>query len=166
MRCILWQNAEKLNEEKILEKLSKKAYTIVPHINTKSSRVKTINLLILAKLWHLTTVQDVSSLFINNIERIIFKLIWTKIERIKRTTLSLPIEEGGLDITQIAAKIKAFRVKHIADIFARPGAQWVPFAIYWLNVPLRKEIALTNHKIGKRGLKPSPFYQNAIKEYE
>jgi hypothetical protein len=51
------KNAQKLNEEKLLEKLEKKAYVILPKINTKWSRVKTINLLILAKLWHLATVQ-------------------------------------------------------------------------------------------------------------
>lgn len=75
-------------------------------------------------------------MFLSDIERTIYKLIWTKIERVKRSTLILPLEEGGLGVTQIAAKIKAFRVKNIIDIFKRPRAQWVPFATYWLSISL------------------------------
>jgi hypothetical protein len=74
-------------------------------------------------------------------------------ERIKRTTLSLPLEEGGLGVTQILAKIKAFRVKHITDIFNIPRVQCVPFAIHWLNVSLRKELTQTEHTIEKRVFK-------------
>jgi hypothetical protein len=92
------KNAQKLNKEKLLEKLKKKAYVIFSRINSKWSRVKTINLLILAKLWHLATVQEVNDVLLNDIERTIFKLIWTKIERVKRSTLTLPIEEGGLGV--------------------------------------------------------------------
>jgi hypothetical protein len=79
----------KINQmkKKILEKLKKKVYTIVPNINTKISRVKTIILLILAKLWHLATTQNVSKFFLDSVERVIFKLLWTEIERVKRTTL-------------------------------------------------------------------------------
>jgi hypothetical protein len=160
------KNAQKLNEEKLLEKLKKKAYAILPRINTKWSRVKTINLLILAKFWHLVTVQEVSDLLLGDIERTIFKLIWTKIERVKRSTLTLPIEEDELGVIHLKAKIRAFRIKHIIDIFKRPRVQWDSFAIYWLNIPLRKELAQTDHQIGKRGLKPSPFYQIAVEQFK
>jgi hypothetical protein len=99
-------------------------------------------------------------MFLSAIERTIFKLMWTKMERVKRSTLTLPLEEGGLGVLQIAAKIKAFRVKHNINVFRRPRAQWVPFAIYCLNIPFKwignetdgtKYRAHTTH----RGLSPS-----------
>jgi hypothetical protein len=67
----------------------KKAYAILPRINTKWNRVKTINLLIIAKLWNLATVQEVSDMLLSDIERTIFKLIWTKIKS-KKININSP----------------------------------------------------------------------------
>jgi hypothetical protein len=66
----------------------------------------------------------------------------------------------------ILSKMRVLRVKHISDTFNHLNAQWTTFAAYWLAIPLRGELILINHQIGKRVLFPSPFYNAAPKYYK
>lgn len=86
-------------------------------------------------------------------------------EHLKRLTVKRLYIVGGLDIISIPSKAKAVSTKQIDHIFARPQAQWVPLAIHWLAISLRREPQTTSRTVGRKALAPTEFNSNPLEGY-
>lgn len=129
------------------------------------AKAGTINEMVLTKLWHLTSLQILSKQFLNKIEMLLNKQLWGKTERLQRTTVMLPYTQGGLGLTHAESKAQALMVKHIPHIFTRPRATWIPKALYWVAITLRKQLSSTNYQIHNKTMYVNAFYKQAMQQY-
>ena len=63
-----------------------------------------------------------------------FKFIWTRVERINRKTMVLPIKDGGANMTDIDLQFKSLKAAWIPRILAAPDTPWTIIPKYYLNL--------------------------------
>lgn len=119
---------------------------VVKSINLHKTRLLTMtgkaviaNTLFCSKLWYLGSAIQMSPEIVGNFNKAIFAFIWSnKVEKVKRSTMYLPSEEGGISLVQIESKLKAFLIKHILNLLYGDFAKWHPFAVYWIGHQLSR----------------------------
>ena len=73
---------------------------------------------ILSKLWYVTNFVSISEKNIKVIEGLIYQFIWcNSFELIKRNTLILPYEAGGLNSVCIRAKLETALIQNFINIY-------------------------------------------------
>ena len=93
---------------------------------------------ILSKLWYVVNFLILEEKYIVSIERMIFMFIWNSpMELIKRKTLCLDYEEGGLKMICIRTKIKTILLKNFLDIILNKERMFYQLSVKWLKFKLR-----------------------------
>ena len=96
------------------------------------------NVLACSKLWYVSSVQVIHDVYLTKFTKLLFDFIWNgKTEWVKRETLFLSPQEGGLGLINISAKFKALQVKHLINLMYGSYTKWHSFAIYWIGLSLR-----------------------------
>ena len=118
----------------------------------------------LSKLWYIASFMIVPEKYIKKYESIIYKFIWNgAIEYIKRDTLILPLDQGGLNMFSIRAKFETIlfqQFKHITFYYDKQAYQ---ISVYWLKFHLR-ELNLKNFNLipcGNENVRPM-YYERMI----
>ena len=85
---------------------------------------------IAAKIWYVAKVCIIPNSYIKQFTLTMFSFIWGgggtsgTFERIKRDTLYLSKEKGGLEVPDLGLRIKAFTVKHLAEFYNKRVLSW------------------------------------------
>ena len=119
-----------------------------------------ISALACSRLWYVGSVLYMSDIYINRFQKLIFKFLWNcNAEPLARKTLYLDKQSGGLNIVNIALKLRALRLKHLQDIINNTHTKFVKFSIYWAGYSLREyNNDLASLSIPHSDLIP-PFYR-------
>jgi endonuclease/exonuclease/phosphatase family metal-dependent hydrolase len=118
----------------------------------------------LSKLWYISSFMDIPEIYIKKYESIIYKFIWNgNIEYIKRNTLNLPFDRGGLGMFNIRAKFETIHFQQFKYIVWNYNKCAYQLSVYWLKFHM-KELKLKNFNIIPSGSeKDRPvFYNNII----
>ena len=84
---------------------------------TMEGRVQIIKTFIISQFLYSVSAIDMSEKYITELNRLIFNFIWRgKKSRLKRSTLCLPKEKGGLNVPDIHNMIKTANVKWIKKV--------------------------------------------------
>jgi hypothetical protein len=155
--------ADSLNEAMLLPKLGKTIQGLTGLSYTYFGKAQVANIFILSKVWHIATVSSLSAGFMKQAETLIFKFIWKKMERLQRTVVFNIFTADGLGVFHVPSRRSALAVKHLANYIFHRQKRWVPFADYWLAIPMRN--FLSNSRVrpavrAERG--PPAFYREAL----
>ena len=97
-----------------------------------------LNSLGMSKLWYAGSVLPLPSDYLTKFRSKVFKFIWSdKTECVKREVLYNSCEDGGLNLTHIDSKLKAFSIAHLIDFIYGPYKKSKDFVMYWLRLDLR-----------------------------
>ena len=108
-------------------------------------RCLAINVFLLSKLWYIANFHYFKDEQLKLINKTIHNFIWhSNSERIKRDSLIMNYDDGGLKLVKIKAKLQAMQIKHFIEItnnYEKPCNQ---YAIIWLKFLFRKHGLKTN----------------------
>jgi hypothetical protein len=79
--------AVKLNEKMLITKIEKSIQGLQNLSYTYFGRAQVANIFILSKLWHIATVSPLSTAFLKQVETLVFKFLWKKMEKLQRTVV-------------------------------------------------------------------------------
>ena len=102
-------------------------------------KVILLNSKLLAPFWYLGTVYPLPTWYENYVNKLIFGYIWGdgKLEAIKRETLFLPKNKGGLGIFQPKKQSLALRAKYVENIIDTSSSlKWTNLARYYIGFQL------------------------------
>jgi hypothetical protein len=160
-------DATALNEKALITKIERAITGLQRHSFTYFGRAQVANIFILAKLWHIATVTPVSRTFLQQAETLVFRFIWTTMERLQRTVTFNIYSAGGLGVFHIPSRLAAFAIKHITNYIHIRNKRWVPFADIWLAIRLRKFLPPGAVRSGARTEKNvSTYNTGALKNLE
>ena len=127
-----------------------------------------LNSLGMSKLWYAGSVLPLPSDYLTKFRSKVFKFIWSdKTECVKREVLYNSCEDGGLNLTHIDSKLKAFSIAHLIDFIYAPYKKWKDFVMYWLRLDLR--VYLNNSTYDNRfpaTLDKPLFYDLALQNFK
>lgn len=102
-------------------------------------RARVLNVFLLSKFWFIANFYNYTKQQLIFINREIHVFLWkSKSERIKRNSLIMPYDEGGLQMVHIESKLKAIQVKQFLDITKNYESPCNQFAIIYMKFLLRK----------------------------
>jgi hypothetical protein len=136
------------NINKIIENI-KKLISIWDgvYLNTLE-RVIVSKTFILSKLWYITNFVCISEENIKKVERLIHQFIWNKSsEMIKRKTLILLYESGGLNNVCIRTKLETNLIRTFINISQNSQRMFYQLGVKYLKFELRHLIKFTNFNI-------------------
>ena len=136
------------NINKVVENI-KKSISIWDGVYLSTlERVIVSKTFILSKLWYLTNFVILSEESIKKIDRMIHQFIWNKsFELIKRNTLILPYESGGLNSVCIRAKIETSLIQNFINIYLNNSRMFYQLGVKYLKFELRHLKIFTNFNI-------------------
>ena len=101
-------------------------------------RVVVSKTFILSKLWYTVNFITLSEENIKKIESVIHKFIWcNSMELIKRNTLILPYENGGLNSVCLRAKIETSQIQNYINILNNNERMFYQLSLKYLKFELR-----------------------------
>ena len=123
-----------------------------------------LNVLGLSKLWYVGAVYPLDKNFLCKFEKLLFHFLWNnKTECLKREMLYNSFADGGISLTNIECKLKAFSAMHIHRLLYASHCKWKNFAMYWLKLDLREylsqDVALNSSPYS---IEKPVFYANAL----
>ena len=124
------------NWKKVISKLEGKTDFLKTRNLSLRGKVILLNSVTLSKIWYLASVIQMPNWAFTRIEKIIFKFLWgdTGNEPIKRQTLYLPINKGGLGLLHPKHQSQALRLKLFFKIVDPSKTElWIFYARYWLS---------------------------------
>ena len=119
----------------------------------------------LSKLWYIANFMVLSEKSIKCIERKLYKFIWCgSIEQIKRGTLILPYDRGGLNMMNIRAKLKTIMFQNFVYTIQNIERSAHQLSVYWMKFLMRDFVELKNFNIIPQGEKKERplFYEKMI----
>ncbi len=117
------------------------------YLNT-FERVIVSKTFILSKLWYITNFVCIIEENIKKVERLIHQFIWNKSsEMIKRKTLILPYESGGLKNICIRTKLETNLIRTFINISQNSQRMIYQLGVKYLKFELRHLITFTNFNI-------------------
>ena len=121
-------------------------------------RIVIVKTFILSKVWFLANfsfidkdmVKTLNGYYLFQIHTICFKFIWNSSqETIRRDSLILTYERGGLNMLHIESKLKTINIRNFLYIIKNINRSFFCLSIYWLKFCLRDY--LTNFNIVPSG---------------
>ena len=110
-------------------------------------RVVACKTFLLSKVWFLATFYYFNDSDIKSINSIIFRFLWSnRTELIKRNTLILPYENGGLEMFCLRAKLHTVILKQLIYSSRRVESKAYQLSVYFLKFFL-KDVELKNFNI-------------------
>lgn len=101
----------------------------------------------LSKLWYLASFMIIPEKYIKKYESSIYKFIWNgAIEYIKRDTLILPFNQGGLNMFCIKAKLETIIFQQFKQVVLCHEKSSYQLSVYWTKFNLR-ELKLKNFNL-------------------
>ncbi|KAI8521374.1 hypothetical protein Bbelb_011280 [Branchiostoma belcheri] len=98
-----------------------------------------VNSLASATLWYTAPVYPLPANVRSRIEKEMFNFMWDgKTELVKRQTLLLPKDQGGVGLVSVPLKAKALMLKTLKKVFTDPQHPCSCFSKYWLGLELRR----------------------------
>ena len=135
---IYFGNEEKrLNEEARVNKVEGKISQYANRQHPIFSRATIVNTVILAQIWFVLAVVDISRSCINDITRRVFKFLWRTSEWLKRKECYNSLQDGGLGIIDIKTRIMSYRIREMLDYLEYQDRPDSVIGQYWLAIPLR-----------------------------
>ena len=101
-----FNTAVNMNWEDVLSAIETKIQTMQTTCSTIYQRAILLNCIIFSKLWYVSHILPLPMSYANKIKRVAFNYIWGRkhYEPIRRSTLCLPKNEGGLGVIDISYK--------------------------------------------------------------
>ena len=101
-------------------------------------RVVVIKTFILSKFWFLANFTNFDKKFLKDQKSVIYKFIWNNSqELIKRNSLILPYDKGGLNMVHIEAKLSTINVLNFLYILKSKDRVFYCLSIYWLKFQMK-----------------------------
>ena len=124
-------DVDNANWSTFIDRIAKQIDYITQRELTLIGRSIILNSKILSQLWYKATIIDILTKVLQRMENIINKFMWhNKMPIINRETLTLPVNDGGINLVNIPIKVKSFEIKHGLDlIYGTKSAEWKAF---WL----------------------------------
>ena len=119
---------------------------------------------LLSKVWFMLNFVILSDNYIKDINKLIFRFIWNSpVELVKRDTLILPFDEGGLNMFKIEAKIETIFLQNFLYFLRNYERDCYSMSFYWMKFEL-KDMKIENFNIMPSGddRKRPTFYQRMI----
>ena len=127
-----------------------------------------LNSLGMSKLWYAGSVLPLPTDFLQKFQSKAFKFIWSdKTQGLKREVLYNTCQEGGINLTDINSKIKAFSIFYLIDFMFGSYRKWMDFTMYWLRLDLR--LYLSDRRFDNRfptSLEKPVFYKIALNNFK
>ena len=163
-----------INIKNVFEKIRRAIHIWdIPSLNMLD-RITITKTFLLSKLWFIATFVKISKEKIKELNSMIFKFIWhSPIELIKRDTLILPYQDGGMSMFHLSARLKTIALQTYLYIRRNYQRDFYQLSIKWLKFQLR-DLGLKNFNLlpygGDEGL-PEMYQviidsQNEFKEYD
>jgi hypothetical protein len=136
------------NIQKVLENI-KKSVAIWDGVRLNIiERVVVSKTFILSKLWYIINFITLSEENIRMIESMIHKFIWSNsMELIKRNTLILPYESGGLNSVCLRAKIETSQIQNYINILNNNERMFYQISSKYLKFELRETNIFKNFNL-------------------
>ena len=99
----------------------------------------------------------------NDVNKIIFELIWKGKDKVKRSALISDIEYGGLKAPHLDSIIKAQRIMCCKKFESVEPRSWKTILLHYLSPVGGKLILGCNFDVTKLPIKLPPFYENCLK---
>jgi len=126
-----------------------------------------IHSLACSKLWYAGSVLNMSTPYITQFQRALFRFFWgSNIESVKRTVVMNNLDKGGFKIVNIAVKLQALKLSQIKKLLLGSKANWTHCAIYWIGISLRNHRPeLASNSIPHSDYCP-PYYKTCLSIYK
>jgi exonuclease III len=109
-------------------------------------KVTAIKTFMLSKIWYVMNFTTASNNQIKNINTIIYNYLWNgKRDFIKRKTMILSTEDGGVDMICIQTRIAAMHVKYMMEIIAYNGKIEYQYPLKWFKFLIRQSLKNFNN---------------------
>ena len=97
-------------------------------------KVTVLKSLALSQITHLITVDSIPTLFLNKLNMMTYQFIWgSKIEKVKRCTLTEDYDQGGIKMIDIQKQLLSFRLKWLGRLVNENKGTWKNMANYWFD---------------------------------
>jgi hypothetical protein len=105
-------------------------------------KVLVIKTMLLSKLWYGARLINISKKFAKQVERVIFKFLWSgKAETIKRSSLVRDPKDGGIGMPHVLSRCRALFMEKLKYLYAVENIDllqpWIGYGIYRAGVTLR-----------------------------
>ena len=128
-------NMQNFNWTQRIEKLKKDTKKLQSRQLSLKGKVTLLNSNILSQIWYLASFIAMPEWALKKLEKIIFKFLWGEgnPEPIKRATIYLPLEKGGLGLLHPKYQGEALLLKSFFKIVnPELNEPWIFYARYWL----------------------------------
>ena len=130
-------------------------------------RITVCKTFILSKLWFLACFVKFEDNFIKEINTLIFNYIWeNRKECIKRDTLILPCERGGLGMFNIFAKLKTISFQQFKYIYVNFERDFYCMSVFWLKFQFRNKLKNFNNVVGGEDKERPSVYKFMIENLD
>ncbi|CAF0936516.1 unnamed protein product [Brachionus calyciflorus] len=135
------------NLENVIGKINQAIYLWdIPSLNMLE-RITIVKTFLLSKLWFIATFITINKHKIKELHIMIFRFIWnSKIELVKRETLILPFENGGMNMFHLESRLKTVSPQTYLYIRKNYQRDFYQLSIKWLKFHLR-DLGLKNFNI-------------------
>ena len=160
------ENSESKNWNSIIDKMAKTSNLFKSRVVSILGKATICNIMLCSKLWYTTSVLNIPPLYLEKVIKTVFSFIWSgKTELVKRKTLYLSKEKGGIELTHVDTKVKAFQIKHVFKLINGEYAKWQSLAIYWIGHSLRKYNPEYGSNLIPHSDQMTPFYVSCMEQF-
>ena len=119
-----------------------------------------INMLCFSKISYLGSFLDVPKHILQKIDKVFFQFLWNgKTEMIKRSTLLLNIQLGGIGLFHLENKLKSFRLSHVKQILFGNHSKYKALSTYWIGYSLGNFNQIFRSNLIPHSFSRPSFYQ-------
>ena len=132
-------------------------------------RAKLVNVMILSKLWYVATVVPPPRHYVKLVQKRAFDFLWSsRNEPVRRETMYLSVEEGGVGVVNIRLKVQSLLLMQVSKVVLNRDSPWVGFGHMFLGLRVARLNCYqfsNKHPHCSRGDAPY-FYQQCLQAIE
>ena len=125
-----------------------------------------VNIIGASKLLYLAKVLPLPEFIVVRFKNLVYPFLWgSKIETIKRTTLSAPIRQGGLGLIDFICKSKALKVSSLVHTISRPDSKDFYLLKYFVGsqlARLRSDWSFLRDNSTPSAISPTAYYNTCL----
>ena len=155
----LMQSA-RLSWSRVLNSIERRLATLKARDLSLRGRAQILNAIVLSKAWHVGRIFLPDPATLRRLLKLCFQYVWQSgHETVKRETISLPLERGGLNLLPALKHCAALQISDLLRINTTDEPPWCAFAKYWIGDKVKNfkpewhDLASNNrpkHVIGKK----------------
>ena len=158
-----------VSEDDIWHPVYKKIENVLNLFKTRHlsfyGKAKLINSMVLSKLWYITTIIPLSKHYERLITKLVFNFIWGKIESIRRKTMYLPCNKGGIGLVNISLKAQSLILNQAMKVFLDRKCTWVNYGHTYLGIALQRFIGYNFQNNRPHCIEDPPLYYKTCLDY-